>query len=156
MTLPLFGAPQEEATSDDYYTPSWVFEQMAIRFDLDVAAPPGGVPWIPADRYLTKADDGLSKHWKSGSRVWMNPPWSQPRLWVPKFIEHGHGVALLPFAKSRWLNELWESEASVGVLESSLEFVAGHREHGRVMLPVCLWAFGDECVEAISRIGHVR
>ena len=38
----LFGAEQSELTSDDYYTPAWVFERMGIEFDLDPCAPPGG------------------------------------------------------------------------------------------------------------------
>ena len=34
MTVPLFDAVQEETTSDDYYTPSWVFELLGLRFEL--------------------------------------------------------------------------------------------------------------------------
>jgi hypothetical protein len=37
-------------TSDDCYTPRWVFDAMGLRFDLDVAAPVGG-PWhVPCER----------------------------------------------------------------------------------------------------------
>lgn len=60
---PLFGVQQAERTSDDYYTPAWVFERMGVEFDLDVCAPPGGIPWIPAKRYFTQEDDGLSQPW---------------------------------------------------------------------------------------------
>ena len=59
----LFAAPQECETSDDYYTPAWVFDAMGLRFDLDPASPPGGVPWIPAARYFTMEDDGLAQEW---------------------------------------------------------------------------------------------
>lgn len=59
----LFGAPQTALTSDDYYTPAWVFERLGITFDLDVCAPPGGIPWIPAARYYTMEDDGLAQPW---------------------------------------------------------------------------------------------
>ena len=55
-TAPLFAYGQDQATSDDYYTPAWVFDRMGLRFDLDVAAPPGGVSWLPADRVLTVAE----------------------------------------------------------------------------------------------------
>ena len=43
-TPPLFELGQTQLTSDDYYTPAWVFERMDINFDIDVCAPPGGVP----------------------------------------------------------------------------------------------------------------
>ena len=52
----LFAVQQEQLTSDDYYTPAWVFERMGIEFDLDVAAPPGGIPWIPAKRFIGGID----------------------------------------------------------------------------------------------------
>ena len=55
----LFPVAQEQLTTDDYYTPPWVFEQMKLTFDLDVAAPPGGVEWVPADRFYSQADDGV-------------------------------------------------------------------------------------------------
>lgn len=49
----LFPVQQDGLTSDDYYTPRWLFDRMGITFDLDVCAPPGGVPWIPATRATT-------------------------------------------------------------------------------------------------------
>lgn len=29
----LFGAAQTQLTSDDYYTPAWLFERMGLTFD---------------------------------------------------------------------------------------------------------------------------
>jgi hypothetical protein len=149
----MFGAEQErEDTSDDYYTPAWVFERMGLTFDIDVASPPGGIPWIPARRYFTKADDGLTQPWTG--RVWMNPPYSEVTPWVDRFVRHGHGVAFVPFAKSRWLNVLWESADALTVPENigSFEFASGRT----MRLPVYFAAFGEECVEAIGRLGVVR
>jgi hypothetical protein len=60
---PLFGIEQTELTSDDFYTPKWLFDRLCITFDLDVCAPQGGIAWIPATRYYTKADDGLALPW---------------------------------------------------------------------------------------------
>ncbi len=154
MTVPLFGAEQEVSTSDDFYTPSWIFETLDIGFDLDVAAPPGGVPWIPAKRFFTKSDDGLSQPWEG--RVWMNPPYSQTTPWAVRFREHGNGVALVPFAKAVWLFELWESSGAVVLLPTRTRFMGMDEGSLAIMLPVALWAFGDECVEAIGRAGHVR
>jgi len=39
----------DTGSSDDYYTPAHIFEALGIEFDLDVASPEGGIPWIPAN-----------------------------------------------------------------------------------------------------------
>ena len=62
-------------TSDDYYSPKWIFEALQLEFDTDPAQPIGGVSWIPVKKYYTIIDDGLSQPWDG--RVWMNPPYSQ-------------------------------------------------------------------------------
>jgi phage N-6-adenine-methyltransferase len=148
--VPLFAEVQGQPTRDDYYTPPHVFERLGLRFDLDVASPPGGVSWVPADRFLTMAEDGLSAPWSG--RVWMNPPYSNATPWVRRFIEHGHGVALVPHAKSAWHPLLWESADGVAVpSDGYFDFIGGS-----IMLPVWFAAFGSECVEAIGRMGRVR
>jgi len=148
----LFAVEQEQVTSDDYYTPQWVFDAMGITFDLDVAAPPGGVAWLPATRYFTMADDGLEQPWDG--RVWMNPPYSNPTPWVDKFINHGHGIALLPHSASPWHVRLWEA-ADAWVAVARFQFSSPHR-NGWSFMPIFFAAFGDDCVEAISHLGRVR
>lgn len=153
LTQRLFPVAQEQLTSDDYYTPAWVFQRMGITFDLDVCAPPGGVEWIPADEFYTQADDGLAQEWIG--RVWMNPPYSSATPWVARFIQHRHGVCLVPHAKSAWHNELWAAADAIAVTEAWFNFIGGPAG-GSIMLPVFFAAFGDECVDAISRLGVVR
>jgi len=78
-----------------------VFDAMALRFDLDVAAPPGG-PWhVPAARWYTAEDDGLTQPWEG--LVWCNPPFSRPAPWAKRWASHPRGV-LLGFAlPAPWL-----------------------------------------------------
>ncbi len=90
----LFALPADsiKMTSDECYTPRWVFDAMGLAFDLDVAAPPGG-PWhVPCERHLTAADDGLAQPWDG--LVWCNPPYSTFELWAARWAEHDRGVLL--------------------------------------------------------------
>lgn len=148
----LFRVEQSERTSDDYLTPRWVFDTMGMEFDLDVASPPWDTH-VPAKRKFTKADDGLTQPWEG--RVWMNPPYSKASPWVRRFIEHHNGIALVPMAKSAWVNELWNHVDGIALPSRFVEFeIDGGKAHIQFML----WfaAYGDECVEAISRLGRVR
>lgn len=145
----LFAAPQTQQTSDDHYTPAWVFERMGLEFDLDVCSPPGGVPWVPAARHLTMEDDGLTTPWEG--RVWMNPPYSKATAWVTKFIAHRNGVCLVPHAKSAWHITLLATADATAEPERYFDFTGGS-----IPYPVFFAAFGAECVEAIGRLGVVR
>lgn len=153
----LFGTEQTIFTSDDYYTPAWVFERMGLTFDLDVASPPGGVPWVPAKRFLTQEDDGLSAPWEG--RVWMNPPFSGTAAWISRFIQHGNGVCVVPHSRSRWHAQLWASPAVFADPnlngDSMFQFIRDGKL-ANVYMPVFFAAFGDACIAAISRLGVTR
>lgn len=144
----LFRVEQSERTSDDYLTPRWVFDTLGLKFDLDVAAPPWDTH-VPACKKYTKADDGLLQAWDG--RVWMNPPYSECTTWVTKFIHHRNGVALLPWAKSAWTIRMWDSAEAIALPPHIFDF-----DGGSISYMVMFAAFGDECVEAIGRLGRVR
>ena len=141
----------DNGTSDDYYTPPWLFKALKIEFDLDVCAPAGGVPWIPAKRSLSIIDDGLNTEWYG--RVWMNPPYSKSTPWVNKFMEHQEGICLMPFAKSAWCNRLWDNCHGIVMLPSNFRFA-----QGSIFIETMLAAYGPHNVEALhcSNIGRVR
>jgi hypothetical protein len=146
----LLAVEQGQSTSDDYYTPRWVFDALGLTFDMDVCSPPGGVEWIPATQFFTMADDGLSKPWVG--RVWMNPPFSLPAPWVARFIAHGNGICLVPASNGQWFHALWGAcDAMTLTGARAMQFVGGG-----IPIRTVLAAFGEECVEALSRIGAVR
>lgn len=141
---------------DSQYTPPWIFEALNIKFDLDVCAPPGGIPWIPAKNHYSEKDDGLTSEWYG--RVWMNPPYSKPDPWARKFIDHGNGIALMPLSRSKWGCLIWEYAHAISDTPSSIQFISMDGKYKGIFMPVYLYAFGEECVQALkdSNIGRVR
>lgn len=110
----LFTVPSDAVatTSDDCYTPRWVFDAMGLRFDLDVAAPVGGPLHVPADRYFTAADDGLEQPWDG--IVWCNPPYSGFIKWADRWAAHDRG-ALMGIVASRqpWRASIYRAADAV-------------------------------------------
>jgi len=143
----------EPATTDHVYTPQWIFDALGLRFDLDVAAPRGGVPWIPADRFYTKDDDGLAQPWDG--RVWMNPPYSRPKLWVARFLEHANGVAMLPVNKAAWMDDIWDEADAIVKMPYDFAYVREGASHG-IFLPTIVVAIGPENAAALHNLGTVR
>ncbi len=149
----LFGVEQQQITKDDHYTPKWIFDLLGLRFDIDVASPPGGIPWIPADKYYTQADDGLLQPWYG--RIWCNPPFSKPGPWADRMIEHQNGILLACVSKSAWMDRVWASNASIHLLQYEMFFVRPEDE-GRIRWPTFMAAFGTENQTALTNVGVVR
>lgn len=105
----LFPLPSDSiaVTSDDCYTPRWVFDAMGLEFDLDVAAPPGG-PWhVPAKRYYTAEDDGLTQPWEG--LVWCNPPYSSYWAWAQRWAAHESGALMgIVLPETAWLPPIFQ------------------------------------------------
>ena len=143
-------------TSDDYYTPKWVFDALGLQFDIDVASPVGGISWIPAKQYFTQYDDGLAQDW-GGQRVWMNPPYSKPSPWIDKWLENNNGVCLLAASRSYSFLNLWANCDAVLFLPL-IKFVTGMGKQAGIYMPTVLAAVGAENVAALkaSGIGFVR
>lgn len=110
----LFALPSDfiKQTSDECYTPRWVFDAMGLEFDLDVAAPPGG-PWhVPAKRYFAADQDGLAQAW-DGS-VWCNPPYSKVTPWADRWVDHYRGVLMATYApECRWVGRVFRAADAV-------------------------------------------
>ena len=149
---PMFGEI-EDRTTDNVWTPAGLFDQLGLVFDIDVASPVGGVPWIPARHHYTIHDDGLVQPWHG--RVWMNPPFSRAAPWAKRFIEHGNGVAIVPAAKSAWFDDLWVRADGITFLPSRFTYMKQGQPHP-IFMPSLLVAMGAENAEALHRIGKVR
>ena len=110
--------------TDEWYTPRHVFEAMAVRFDLDVAAAPR---LCPAHDFCDAAysDGGLDFDWTGF--VWMNPPFGDRNglaPWLERFFAHGNGVALVPDRTSApwWQDYAPRADLALAV-RSKLKFI---------------------------------
>jgi hypothetical protein len=145
---------EHAANTDDWYTPSWIFQGMDETFDIDVCTPPGGVPWIPCHRFYTPDDDGLAQPWEGF--VWCNPPYSAPFLWCDKWAVHGNGIIVLRADLStRGPGTAFAAATSMFVAMPRLQFVNGHGEQREaVNFSTVLLGAGERADAALSRLAH--
>jgi hypothetical protein len=142
------------AGSSEWYTPPHVFDALGVIFDLDVCAPTGGVSWIPARRFLTVADDGLTSRWDGF--VWMNPPYGRDvRAWMARMAAHANGIALI-FARvdTAWWHESAITAATICFLNRRLTFIAetGERASANSGAPSALLGWGAGA-DPVARCG---
>jgi hypothetical protein len=135
--------------SDEHYTPKWLFDEMGIQFDLDVASPIGG-SHVPAHSYYTELDDGLTQPW-SGN-VWMNPPFSKPSPWVEKFIDNNNGIALLVVSKSKWFRDIWAVADAIAPTPYNFKFDRPDGSNKSISFQTFLFAFGEVNVQGLNRL----
>jgi hypothetical protein len=142
---------KEYTPADDYYTPEWLFKALGVEFDLDVCAPKGGVPWLPAKNHYHLELDGLTQPWFGN--IWCNPPYSKPKPWIEKFLDHGQGIALMPYSRSIGFGMLWNNCNGIMNLPNNFKFQ--HKDHGtkNVFMPVALFAMGNENVTVLKNSG---
>lgn len=143
------------AGSVEWYTPPEVFEALGLTFDLDPAAPPGGVPWVPADAHYSAREDGLAQPW--AGRVWCNPPYGVGTgRWLERLADHGDGVALV-FARTdtRWFHAAVPWATAVCFIAGRLRFIPGDGRGGRdtAGAPSALIAYGLPCGLALAESG---
>lgn len=155
MQNSLFNVVSEGVTTNDYYTPKWLFDAMGLEFDIDVAAPVQGIPWIPAKRWFSQADDGLAQDW-GGALVFMNPPFSNATPWVNKFITNGNGIALLVVSQSKWFAELWDKADAITATPADLKFERPNGTSKAISFQTFLFALGDPATAALHRLNFSK
>ena len=144
-----------KGTSDEHYTPKALFEALDVQFDLDVCAPHDGTNAKATKWFCKCCSDGLTSNWFGN--VWMNPPYSKPNDWVHKFVQHGHGIALLPITRGKWWDGIWDQADAIMPLTYNYKF---ERPDGMPSKPIvfrtALYAIGAINAEALHRHGGGR
>ena len=147
----LFAPEWDPDSTDVAFTPPHIFDALGIGFDLDPAAPPGGVPWVPAKNIYTEADDGLTQPWQG--RVWLNPPYSAPAPWIEKLANHGDGIALMPAdTATRWFQDWVTLGDAWCFIRDRLRFVRNGTDTS-ARFPSVLVAYGDISACAVETCG---
>lgn len=150
IEAPLLPGYASTPSTDERYTPAWVFRALGETFDLDPASPVGGGDCVPAARKLTLEDDGLAAPWEGF--VWLNPPFSNATAWARRFAAHGCGLWLGPVANGRWFNELAGIADRIWLMR---DFAFTHPTHAgrRSSMPLGMVALGQRAAQAIDRAG---
>jgi phage N-6-adenine-methyltransferase len=143
--------------SNEWYTPPELFDTLNTTFDLDVAAPKGGVPWIPAKNYYHEEIDGLKQDWNGF--VWCNPPYGKDTgLWLDKFIQHKNGIALV-FARTdtKWFHNYAINSDAICFIKGRLAFYKGNVQAKQGSTGNMLLGCGDKAVQVIQQadLGYV-
>jgi hypothetical protein len=144
--------------NDEMFTPKWIFNDLGLTFDLDVASSHNPYVVVPTKHKFTIDDDALIQEWDG--LVWMNPPFSGVTPWVEKWLNHKNGFCLVPLSSNgKWVNTLWESDAELVYLPANMKFIGG--QDGKMVAHrwrCALWAIGDQAIEALQKsgIGKVR
>jgi hypothetical protein len=139
---------------DEIYTPPEVFERMGVEFDLDVCSPKEGLPWIPTNKHYHLEIDGLTQDWDGF--VWCNPPYSKPKPWIERFLDHGNGVMLVSFVRSKATHRYWNEADGIVYLPANFKFIKGSGGRHGIFTPVCLIAKGEQGVEALRKADYGR
>lgn len=145
-------------TSDEWYTPRYVFDALGEVFDLDPACPVTGPPHVPTATWFSEG--GLDRPWNGF--VWLNPPFgdqSTKRAWLRRFFEHGDGIALVPDRTSAaWFQEFAPSADAILWIAPKVKFEKPDGSRGESpSTGTALFAAGDRAVKALlrSRLGFV-
>lgn len=140
--------------SDEWFTPRYIFDALAERFDMDVAAPFGGPRHVPAADWLHLYRPGLTEPWRGF--VWMNPPFGGRGAlapWLSRFFTHGSGIALTPDRTSApWWQDAADQADAILFTRGKVQFERPDGSIGKSPgSGVTLWAAGGRAVDALRR-----
>lgn len=148
-------AKKNSHKSVEWYTPKWVFDELALDFDLDPCSPHDMKSAVPATNKYTIFDDGLSKKWIG--RVWLNPPYGKETpFWIRRLIAHNNGIALV-FSRTdtSWCQEAMKACTAMLFMGGRIDFVAGlenQHKKSRCGAGTVLFAFGTDNALALKHL----
>jgi len=140
-------------TTDEWYTPRWLFDAAAITFDMDVCAPMDpAFRTCPARRYLTVLDDGATHPWEG--IIWCNPPYSKTSPWIDRLAAHPDWLTLVPiYREIGWRRRLLQAADAITLLDVTFGRPDGSKQgHPHLLL---LAARGAACTNGLARISVV-
>lgn len=142
-------------SSDEWYTPPYIFTALGIDFDLDPCSP-GCNHWVPARAILTKQDNGLASQWRGC--VFMNPPFGGRNghvPWLQKFIEHENGIAIVrAYTSAGWFHAHAIKAHAMLFPKGKTKFVRPNGSIGKAPgHGVIFLAMGDLAKTALKRSG---
>jgi hypothetical protein len=141
--------------SAEWYTPSWVFKELGIEFELDPSSPFDMETAVPAKVKYDVFDDGLKKPWHG--RVWLNPPYGKDTpAWIRRMIEHNNGIALV-FSRTdaAWCQAAMSACTAMLFISGRVQFVPGlenQHKKSRCGAGTVLFAFGRDNAEALKKL----
>ena len=113
-----------EGSTNEWYTPPYIFKALGCTFDTDAASPEEGpVPWLPARRFITPSQDGLVTPYHG--LTWCNPPYGP---WVKRFAKcmaaHANGMMFV-FGRTDvdWFQTYAFAATGICYLASRVQFV---------------------------------
>lgn len=143
--------------SDEWYTPPSIFTALGLQFDLDPCSPDPN-HWVPASRFFTKTDDGLSQDWRG--LVFMNPPFGGRNghvPWLEKFFDHANGVAIVrAYTSSGWWHDYIRKAEAILFPRGKTKFIRPDGSIGKSPgHGIALIGMGDQAVNAmaVSKLG---
>ena len=110
-------------------------------FDLD----PCGLSFHKTAKHIYQLPvDGLKEDWFG--RVWLNPPYSNPKEFIKRLSEHGNGIALvLNSTDTEWFQEYGLKKANgMFLLKGRPKFTRMDMSPVSIMRGVVLFAYGEE------------
>ena len=116
--------PYHTSNKDDWETPCDLFNLLDREFDfeLDVCA---NATNHKCPVYYNKEHDGLSMSWNTRSRAcWMNPPYSQAKLWIAKAAKEASATCrVVCLLAARTDTKIWQEV--IFPLASNIRFLKG-------------------------------
>ncbi len=139
----------------EWYTPPEFFQRLGdVHFDLDPASPLSGpVPWVPAERFYSPTDDGLTQPWEGS--VWLNPPYGPLGVeFIRKMVAHGDGLLLIPARTETRIFQYAAARASgVCFLRDRLHYIREDGFQARAGFASVLMAFDDNWTPFAEKAG---